>query len=117
MLKTNEKIILTFHEAIEVLKEIEVILISLHRMGSYYFCMDKDQEGYEKETTRFIDESMVTHRLAKVRKILSMKFDDTCGADEMDDIEREMQNLKYWKVPGDNLDEFVDIFDDECENE
>lgn len=36
MLKTNEKIILTFDEAIEALKKIEVILISLHRMDTYY---------------------------------------------------------------------------------
>lgn len=117
MLKTNEKIVLTFHEAIEILKEIEVMLLSLHKMGSYYVYTEMDQEKYEKETTRFIDECMVTHRLAKVRAILSMKFDDTLGDDDMDDVEREMEDLKYWQLPGDNLDEFVDFVIDECEKE
>lgn len=54
----------------------------------------------------------VTHRLAKVRAILSMKFDETLGDDDMGDIEREIENLKYWELPGDNLDEFACIFDD-----
>lgn len=105
MIKKNEKIVLSGDEAIEILKEIDVILISLHDMGSYY--MDKDTREYEKETTRFIDEWKVTHRLARIRGILSEKFDNTLGDDEMDDLERAMEKLKYWEKPGDVAEDIV----------
>lgn len=103
MMKENEQIVLSGDETIEVLKEINLILISLHDMGSYY--MGKDIQEYEKETTRFIDECKVTHRLAKIRGILSKKFDSTLGDDDMDDLERAMEGLNYWGKPGDNLDD------------
>ncbi|WP_454054448.1 hypothetical protein [Clostridium sp. Marseille-Q7071] len=105
MIKENEKIVLSGDEAIEILKEIDVILISLHDMGSYY--MDKDTREYEKETTRFIDEWKVPHRLARIRGILSEKFDNTLRDDEMDDLERAMEKLKYWEKPGDVAEDIV----------
>lgn len=107
MLKTNEQVTIPGTELVDALKEIEIILISLHRMGSYYaikYHEDKlkiDNAEYEKETTRFIDEWKVTHRLAKVRGILSDKFDNTLDVDDMDDIERAMEELRYWEKPGD----------------
>lgn len=44
-------------------------------------------------------------RLAKVRGMLSEKFDNTLGNDDMDDIERAMDGLKYWSKPGDAPDD------------
>lgn len=105
MIKENEKIVLSGDEAIEILKEIEIILISLHDMGSYY--MNKDTREYEKETTRFIDEWKVTHRLARIRGVLSEKLDNTLGDDDMDDLERAMEKLKYWEKPGDVAEDIV----------
>ncbi|AJA46867.1 hypothetical protein CPAST_c07670 [Clostridium pasteurianum DSM 525 = ATCC 6013] len=106
MLKSNEQITFSGDVLIKALREIELILISLHKMGSYYGIMheegkDLDNREYEKETTRFIDEWRVTHRLAMLRSILSGKFDDTLGDDDMDDLERAMEDLKYWSAPGD----------------
>lgn len=106
MTKKNEQIVLSGDEVIEALKEINVILISLHDMGSYF--IGKDIQEYEKETTRFIDEWKVTHRLAKIRGILSKKFDSTLGNDDMDDLERAMEGLKYWEKPGDNPNESIE---------
>ncbi|MBP1967096.1 hypothetical protein [Paenibacillus aceris] len=111
MLKANEQISISGSEVLEVLKEIEIILTSLHKMGSYYSIKYQDGElisdnaEYEKETTRFIDEWKVTYRLAKVRGMLSEKFDKTLGNDDMDDIERAMEMLKYWSKPGDAPDD------------
>ena len=105
MIKENEKIVLSGDEAIEILKEIEIILISLHDMGSYY--MNKDTREYEKETTRFIDEWKVTHRLARIRERLSEKLDNTLGDDDMDDLERAMEKLRYWEKPGDIAEDIV----------
>ena len=90
----NKRILLTGEEAVAVLKEINLILISLHKMGSYY--ADKDEVEYGAETTRFIDERNVTQRLAYVRRVLSEKFDSGLGEDDMDDLEREMENIEYW---------------------
>ena len=98
-MKENGQITVSGNEAIEILKEINLILISLHDMGSYY--MNKDTSEYEKETTSFIDGWKVTHRLSKIRGILSEKFDNTLGADDMDDLERAMEDLRYWEKPGD----------------
>ena len=105
MPKENEKIVLSGDEAIEILKEIEIMLISLQDMGSYY--MNRDTREYEKETTRFIDEWKVTHRLARIRGVLSKKFDNTLGDDDMDDLERAMEKLKYWEKPGDIAEDIV----------
>ncbi|WP_277761598.1 hypothetical protein [Pseudomonas sp. A34-9] len=95
MLEKNKQIIVNGKDALEVLADIEFILISLHKMGSYY--ADKPVEDYRKATTDFIDNEKVTQRLAKVRKIISKNFDSTLGDDDMDDIERHLEEIKFWK--------------------
>ena len=94
MLDENQIISLTGEEAVAALKEINFILISLHKIGAYY--ADKDPTEYAQETCRFLDEEKVTERLAKVREILSEKFDDRLGEDDMGDLERAMEELRYW---------------------
>lgn len=95
MLEKNKQIVLNGKDALEVLADIEFILISLHKMGSYY--ADKPVEDYRKATTDFIDNEKVTQRLAKVRRIISKNFDSTLGDDDMDDIERHLEEIKFWK--------------------
>jgi hypothetical protein len=95
MLDTNKKIIIHGESALEALAEIEFILISLHKMGSYY--SDKPIADYQRATTDFIDNEKITQKLAKVRRILSESFDNTLGKDDMDDIERHMKNIEFWK--------------------
>lgn len=95
MLEKNKQIVLNGKDALEVLADIELILISLHKMGSYY--ADKPVEDYRKATTDFIDNEKVTQRLAKVRRIISKNFDSTLGDDDMDDIERHLEEIKFWK--------------------
>ncbi|MGF6669007.1 hypothetical protein [Pseudomonas monsensis] len=95
MLEKNKQIVLNGKDALEVLADIELILTSLHKMGSYY--ADKPVEDYRKATTDFIDNEKVTQRLAKVRRIISKNFDSTLGDDDMDDIERHLEEIKFWK--------------------
>jgi hypothetical protein len=95
MLEKNQTIEINAEDALEVLAEIEFILISLHKIGSYY--CDKPVNDYQKATTDFIDNENVTQRLAKVRKIITTKFDSTLGEDDMDDIERHMEGIQFWK--------------------
>jgi hypothetical protein len=94
MLDKNKSITYQGEDLIYALKDIELILISLHKIGSYY--IDKDQDEYAKETCKFIDEWSVTQRLANVRSILMDKFDSSLGDDDMDDIERSLVDLSYW---------------------
>jgi hypothetical protein len=119
MMPANEQITLSGEEVIDVIKEIELILVSLHQMGSFYAQKhhegyDRDNREYEKETTDFIDKWKVTHRLAKVRRILSEKFDDTLGNDDMDDLERAMEGLRYWEKPGDNPENISEFTKRDC---
>ena len=95
---TNKQIIYNGNEMLLVLQEIEFILLSLHKIGSFY--ADKDRREYEKETTEFIDNSLICERLAKMRTFLVSKFDLNEGEDEMDDIERACENIQHWTKPG-----------------
>lgn len=38
----------------------------------------------------------------------SENFDNTLGDDDMDDIERAMEGLKFWDMPGDVPNEIED---------
>lgn len=94
MLESNNRLTYLGDEVIEVLKENNIILLSLHKIGSYYgakfheYGEEKFRDEYERETTRFIDDWGVTQKLANIRMILSVKFDDTLGVDNMDLLER-----------------------------
>ena len=107
MLKENENIQIPGAEAIEALGEIEYVLISLKKIASYYYertnapPTEATSLEYALETTRFIDENEVTRRLAKVRKIISTRFNHELGDDDMSDVEREFETIKYWERPGD----------------
>lgn len=95
---TNKQVTYKGEDMLLVLQEIEYILISLHKMGSYY--CDKDRRCYEEETTNFIDNSLICDRLAKIRKCLCMGFDLRVGEDEMDDVERACSGISCWTKPG-----------------
>lgn len=97
MLEQNRKITITGEDALDALKEIEFILISLHRMGSFYAENPAALDDYRKETTEFIDNFNITQRLAKVRTKIAQHFDDTLGDDDMDDVERYLSDLKFWQ--------------------
>ncbi|WP_050676109.1 hypothetical protein [Acinetobacter baumannii] len=82
MLKVNKELLYTGDEVINILQGIEFILISLHKIGSYYAeTLPNSYEEYEKETTNFIDNNNVCDRLANIRKVLSCKFNNDLGVD------------------------------------
>lgn len=95
----NQQITYEGEVIIKALKEINYILCSLHDMGSYY--LDHNIQEYEKETTQFIDNSLVCTRLALIRKVLTEQFDLEEGDDGLDDIERACEHITYWSKPGD----------------
>lgn len=101
----NKEITYKGIQILKVLKELNYILISLHRQGSYYAGRDKLYYEYEKETTAFINNSRVCDRLANIRRILTEQVDTAVGDDDMDDIERICQDIPYWRKPGDFREE------------
>lgn len=97
MMPENEEITLSGDEATSILKELDFMLISLHKIGTYY--LGRSRSEYESETCRFIDEQEITNKLAKIRFILTEKFDTSLGDDDMDDLERAMEGIEYWSKP------------------
>ncbi len=106
--KENERIVLSGHEAMDILSEVEFILISLRNIARHYYTdasgevSQKVRNAYCEETTQFIDKNNVTGRLSKVRGVISEKFSHELGLDDMDDmddIEREMEKIIYWEKP------------------
>lgn len=91
----NRIFTLIIEDTLKALTNIEFTLIYLQKMGSYY--SDKPVEEYRKATTEFIDNENVTQRLAKIRTIISKNFDSTLGEDDMDDIERHVEGIEFWK--------------------
>ncbi|MBK9576638.1 MAG: hypothetical protein IPO40_06165 [Fibrobacteres bacterium] len=101
MLDVNKRISFPGDDVIEMLREVNIILISLREISDFY--LGKDAVEYANETNRFIDEWRVTRRLAIIRKKMEEQFDSTRGSDDLDDLERAFDGLKYWEAPGDQL--------------
>lgn len=108
MNKNNEIINIPGKDALYILSEVEYMLISLRNIARYYFngveqnvIDDELLQSYFKETTKFIDDKNITQRLSEIRKVITEKFNTVLGDDDMDDIEREMEKIKYWEKPGD----------------
>ena len=95
----NNRITYSGQDIIAIIKEISYILCSLHDMGSFY--VEKPIIEYEKETTSFIDNSIVCDRLAAIRGCSTKNINLDEGEDGLDDIERACENIEYWSKPGD----------------
>ena len=104
--KDNEKVTYDGMQVALILKELDFLVVSLDKIGSYYAeDIESKRQQYEKETSQFIDKSWVGPRLACIRSILCQKFNDEEGEDELGDIERICEQTPYWHKPGDYCDE------------
>lgn len=84
------------NKLLSVLVDIEYILISLHKIGSFYGeVLPEKYKEYCEETTSFIDDNKITKKLARMRTILSEDFGNI-GEDGLSDIERALEGIKYW---------------------
>lgn len=102
MMKVNERITFNWDEVVKIFKELELVVVSLDKIGSYN--VDNDEMKFQNNLTNFIVDWKIGEKLAEARKVISEKIDDTLGEDDMDDLERAMENLKYWNKPGDKPD-------------
>ena len=100
----NEQIFLTLKDTESILKELNLILISLHNMGTYYY--GKSKQAYEVETTDFVDKNAITARLAYIRRIIPEVYYSNISKEQYDEYCSDMEKLNYWEKPGDFLPYF-----------
>ena len=93
----NQKVCYRRKDIIKILADLNVLVVSLDRIGSYYSeC--KSKEEYQALSSNFLDEWKILPKLASARKILDSAFSSELGEDDMDELEREFQDLQYWSM-------------------
>jgi|SRR5581483_8510445 len=83
-------------EIIRVLRTINELVVSLDRIGSASYGMTKAQN--DAALSDFVQRHKVFRKLAEARCILSAPFSPAVRKDGMDELEREMQRIRYWKA-------------------
>lgn len=92
----SQEIALSVSDLREVLKDIEVMLQSLHRVGSFY---SDDLQECDRETIRIIDGFGYTKRLARVRYLLTMAAHRGLSAEEVERLEETLGRVRHWRPP------------------
>ncbi len=93
----NEKIFYRRKDIIKILADLNVMVVSLDRIGSYYSECGNIEE-YHALSSNFLDEWKILPKLTNARKILNSAFSSEFGDDDMDELEREFQGLQYWSM-------------------
>ena len=107
-----KKVKFTYEEIIEMLKELNVIVVSYDKMGSYYHDYEERWREYADEATKFTDNNRICNRISKIRYIISSRFNETYNDKTIEKSYEVFDKLKYWENPGDDLLPFEDIDDD-----
>jgi hypothetical protein len=81
---------------IEVLRTLEELVVSLDRIGSASYDMTKAQN--DAALSDFIRRHKIFRKAAQARRVLSEPFPTALGSDDMDELEREMEDVPYWKA-------------------
>ena len=88
--------ILAITDLRDALRDIEVMLQSLHRVGSFYA---DDQKACDEDTIRIIDGLQYAKRLARVRGLLLKAARGSLAATEMENLEQALGRLRHWRPP------------------
>lgn len=94
-MQTEERLSIKKADLIEVLSTLETVVVSLDRIGSCY--AELGQEGCDKTTVEFLDQWNIWHKLSRARRILSDYFPTQLGDDDMDELERALQDTPSWQ--------------------
>jgi hypothetical protein len=93
-MESEEYIRIKKKDAIEMIRDISIIIVSLDRIGSYGSRID------EQTLNNIIAEFIITWsacpKLARIRTIISDEFSDELGPDDMDELERALEGTPYW---------------------
>ncbi|HEX6279365.1 MAG TPA: hypothetical protein VFZ49_05050 [Pyrinomonadaceae bacterium] len=83
---------------IQVLRDLEVLVVSTDRIGSVWADGVSDDE-YKTIFLKFFDDFGFFRKLASARRVLAEAFSDAVGEDGMDELERRFQDLEFWSPP------------------
>jgi len=92
----NETVSYHKKDIVNILADLEMIVVSLDRIGSYYSELQSDE--CNAISSSFLDDWDVARKLANARRILDSAFSRELGEDETDELEREFQDLPYWSI-------------------
>lgn len=91
----NEKIEFTRQEVVSMIREIREMVVSQDRIGGAAIDMPENQ--WKDATIEYETETDFLKRLSSVRYVLESKFEDEpLGDDDMSDLDRELDDIKYW---------------------
>ncbi|WP_299490943.1 hypothetical protein [uncultured Shewanella sp.] len=82
-----------------VLKTINLLVVSLNSIAME--SVDNPKINLANEILTFLQENNMLDRLSSIREVLSEAFDTTLGDDDMDELERAMEDIEYWSAPND----------------
>ncbi len=94
---SDEKVSYRRKDIIKILADLNIMVVSLDRIGSYY-SDSKTIEEYHAISSNFLNEWKIAPRLAKMRAVLNTAFSHKLGDDDMDELEKEFQDLQYWSM-------------------
>jgi hypothetical protein len=80
---------------IVVLRTLNELVVSLDQIGSA--SCDMTEAEHHCALSDFMRRHRMFRKLAQARAILSAPFPTELGADEMAELEREMQDIQYWQ--------------------
>ena len=80
-------------EILDVLRDLNMIVVSLDRIGSRFSTLDPDE--YNKISSDFLTNWDVTRKLARARRILSRPFSDESDAGGLHELERAFKDLQF----------------------
>lgn len=83
-------------EVIRAIRQVDAVVVSLDRVGSFIADLPEDQQA--KASIQFLVDFKVAAKLAEARRILSSAFSPELGSDDMDELERELQGNDYWSA-------------------
>jgi len=83
-------------KVLAVLRTLNEFVVSLDHIGSASYDMTKVEN--DAALSDFIRRHKIFRKMAEARAILSEPFPTKLGADDMDELEREMQDVRYWKA-------------------
>lgn len=97
---TEEKVQYDKRQIVQVLRDLNQIVVSLDRIGFEYADLPdrRSDEELNAILAAFIFEWKVFEKLASARMVLDSAFSCESGKDEMDELEREFQDVEYWSM-------------------
>ena len=88
-------------DIINILRDLDLMVVSIDRIGSAEAELREkgkpENEGIALLSDFFQDWD-VSRKLASARAILDEAFSREAGDDDMDELQREFQDLQYWSV-------------------